>query len=130
MAIANALVQLGYAVFMPVGQNHRYDLLLDLGDRFLRVQCKTGRLKRGVIQFNTVSTRGNRSSVYRRGYQGQVDAFAVHCPQNHANYLVPIEVLPTGIGSLRLAPTRNGQERGISWAADYALPDYRDGATT
>jgi hypothetical protein len=126
MAIANALVQLGYAVFLPIGHNHRYDLLLDLGDRFLRVQCKTGRLSRGRIQFNTVSTRGSRSSVHRRSYAGEVDAFAVHCPQNDTNYLVPIEVLAKGIGSLRVEATRNGQARGICWAAKYALPD-RDG---
>jgi hypothetical protein len=28
-------------VLLPHGVNHRYDLVLDQGDEFLRVQCKT-----------------------------------------------------------------------------------------
>jgi hypothetical protein len=130
MAIANALVQLGYAVFLPIGHNHRYDFLLDLGDRIVRVQCKTGRLKRGVIRFNTVSTRGSRSGVHRRSYAGEADLFAVHCPQNHLNYLVPVDVPAAGIGCLRVAPAVNGQRHGITWAADYQLPDWREEPTT
>jgi len=35
------------AAELVFGFNHRYDLVLDIEGRFLRVQCKTGRL-RGV----------------------------------------------------------------------------------
>jgi hypothetical protein len=124
IALANRFVQLGYAVFLPVGHNHRYDFLVEAeAGRFLRVQCKTGRLTKGVIRFNTVSTRSNRKDVHRRGYAGEVDAFAVWCPQNQQAYFVPVEELAAGIGSLRVEAAANNQRRGVRWAADYALSD-------
>ncbi len=124
MALTNRFVQLGHAVFLPVGHNHRYDLLLEAGDgRFLRVQCKTGRLRGGVIRFNTVSVRSNRKDVRRRGYVGEVDAFAVWCPQNGKGYLVPVEDSAAGIGTLRVEASANNQHRGVRWAKDYELPE-------
>ena len=121
-AIISAFVQRGYRVLLPFGHNHRYDLVLDLGDRFLRVQCKTGRYRRGGIMFNTVSTRCNTNEVVRQGYGGQIDAFAVFCPDNGRIYAVPVEDAPRGIATLRLDPTVNGQAKRVRWAADYELP--------
>lgn len=123
VALTNAFVQLGYAVFLPVGHNHRYDLVLEDGGRFLRVQCKTGRLRGGVIRFNTVSVRCNRNDVLRRSYAGEIDAFAVWCPQNQKGYFVPADDLASGIATLRLTAAANNQQRGVRWAADYELPD-------
>src|SRR5689334_10496972 len=102
VALTNAFIQLGYAVFLPVGHNHRCDLLLEIGDGFLRVQCKTGRLREGVIRFNTVSTRSNRCDTVRRGYTGEIDGFAVWCPQNGQGYYVPVGDVAAGIGTLRV----------------------------
>lgn len=122
VALTNAFVQLGYAVFLPVGHNHRYDLVLEDDGRFLRVQCKTGRLRGGVIRFNTVSVRSNRRDVLRRGYAGEIDAFGVWCPQNGKGYFVPADDLASGIATLRLTPAVNNQRRGVRWAEDYELP--------
>jgi hypothetical protein len=85
------------------------------------VQCKTGRLRDGVIRFDTVSTRSNTTVVVRRGYGGDVDAFAVWCPQNGRGYFVAIEDIATGIASLRVVPSANNQQRRVRWAADYEL---------
>lgn len=124
IALANRFVQLGYAVFLPVGHNHRYDLLVEgAAGRFVRVQCKTGRLTKGVIRFNTVSVRSNRKDVHRRSYAGEVDAFAVWCPQNQRAYWVPVEDLAAGIGTLRVDAASNNQRRGVRWAVDYELPE-------
>lgn len=41
-AILNWLIQLGYAVSIPFGNNQRYDLIADDGKGLIRVQCKTG----------------------------------------------------------------------------------------
>jgi hypothetical protein len=96
---------------------------VDLGDRFLRLQCKTGTLRRGVIHFNTVSIRSSMTRTVTRAYDGEVDAFAVHCPRNGRTYLVPVTEVAKGICSLRVTPTANGQRRGVRWAADYELPE-------
>jgi hypothetical protein len=52
-----ALVAAGKAVLFPFGENTRYDLVIDEGGRFVRLQCKTGRLgARGGIKFSTPCT--------------------------------------------------------------------------
>ena len=59
-AIWGRLVEHGHAALLPCGVNQRYDLVIDDPKRgFLRVQCKTGRLRAGAIQVTTCSTRSN-----------------------------------------------------------------------
>jgi hypothetical protein len=123
VALTHIFVQLGYAVFLPVGHNHRFDLIVEARGQFLRVQCKTGRLRDGVVRFNTVSVRSNRRDVLRRSYAGEVDAFAVWCPQNGKSYFVPVGDLASGIATLRVLPAANNQRRGVRWAKDYELAD-------
>ena len=54
-----AFVKHGYRVLTPFGVNHRYDFALDMGDRFLRVQCKTGRVRNGAVMYSTHSVQVN-----------------------------------------------------------------------
>jgi hypothetical protein len=115
------LVKRGHVVLTPFGANHRYDLVLDCGDRFLRVQCKTGRLRGGVILFPTRSTQSNTLRVRWRDYRGDIDVFIVFCPDTGGFYAVPVEEAASG-GSLRLTPPKNGQTHHVRWAADYELP--------
>jgi hypothetical protein len=118
-----ALVRRGYRVLRPLSANQRYDLVLDLSDRFLRVQCKTGRLRRGAIVFSTRSVRSNRNGIYVRSYTDEADVFLVHCPETDRIYAVPVGdsgALKTA--SLRVTAPANGQSKGIRWAADHELP--------
>lgn len=56
------------------------------------------------------------------GYAGQIDAFAVCCPQIERVFLVPIEAVRTTIGArLRLEPAKNGQTWNVRWARDFEL---------
>ena len=59
-AILLRFIELGYDVLVPHGVNHRYDFVIDQGDRFLRIQCKTGRLRNGAIDVQPASVRSNR----------------------------------------------------------------------
>jgi PD-(D/E)XK endonuclease len=38
--IAAAAIRLGLVVLQPLGDGSRYDLVIDTGQRLLRVQCK------------------------------------------------------------------------------------------
>jgi hypothetical protein len=118
-----ALVKAGRAVLLPFGDAHPYDLLVDEGDRFVRVQCKTGRLmKKGVISFSTSSwQRSKNAKGANRSYIGRADAIAVYCPPLDKVYLVPVENCPKTNGYLRLSPSNNKQSAGIRWAKDYEL---------
>ena len=50
LRVLAALVEAGYHVWLPYGENHRADVVMEDGDgRLYRVQVKTGRLRGGVI---------------------------------------------------------------------------------
>jgi hypothetical protein len=121
-AILAELVRRGYQVLIPFGTNQRYDLVLDLGGTFMRAQCKTGRLRQGCVLFNTNSVRVNTQGWFTRGYFGEAEIFLIYCPETERIYAVPVDEAPASSGSLRVKPTRNGQEDGIRWARDYELP--------
>jgi hypothetical protein len=116
------LVRRGHRVLVPYGTNHRYDLVVDTGTRFLRIQCKTGRLRGGRICFSTASTRANTLRVFSRPYDGEIDLFLVYCPETSRVYAVDIDEAASSSGVLRVDPAANGQLKGIRWAADHELP--------
>jgi hypothetical protein len=137
LAVMLALRMARLRVLVPFGENTRYDLVIDDGTRFARIQCKTGRLRQGAIRFNTCSTYGHhqRPGNARRGYHGEIDYFAVFCPDNDGVYLVPIAELHVKTeGALRVEPSRNSQRRNVRLAADYEVgrvairPTARPGA--
>lgn len=119
-----ALQEAGFELLLPFGENTRYDLVIDDGMRLARVQCKTGRLRRGAVVFATCSAYGHHRNpkTARRDYGDQVDSFAVYCPETAGVYLIPIEDLqPKVQGALRVAVPRNGQKRRIRFAVDYEI---------
>ena len=120
------LVQAGKQVLTPFGENVRYDLAVDTGEVFLRVQCKTSRLRNGVIRFNSCSytyhhpsNQGTRK--YQHDYRGQADMFGVYCPVLDSVYLVPVDDVGTRAGSLRVDPTLNHQAKRIRWAHEFEV---------
>jgi PD-(D/E)XK endonuclease len=114
-AILAGLVRRGYQVLVPFGTNQRYDLVVDMNGEFVRAQCKTGRLRKGVVIFSTRSVRSNMKQVHFRDYDGEVELFLVYCAETGGIYAVPVEEAPQGYGSLRVEPTRNGQNEGVRW---------------
>ncbi len=63
----NIIAQLynsGFIVLKPLGDNQRYDIVLDVGEfGMIKCQCKTSRYHDSYIEINTCSTRIN-SRVY------------------------------------------------------------------
>ena len=117
-AVASALVRVGAEVYLPAfGSYGRVDLVYELDGRLVRVQCKTACRIGETLRFWTCSNTGNTPI----SYSGQVDEFGVYSPDTEMVYLVPAVDLPTRACSLRLAPTRNGQQSGVRWAKDFEL---------
>jgi len=120
------LKSLGLTVLTPFGDNAKYDLVVDGGGSFHRVQVKTGKLQdRGVITFKTQTAgHNNTEGTYHKGYsKDDVDVFAVYCPQIDESYIVDIEDAPSAEMSLRLEPPSNGQTKGINMAKDFELTE-------
>jgi PD-(D/E)XK endonuclease len=94
LAIILGLTGAGFDVAVPFGENTRYDLIADEGERLLRVQCKSGRLRNGVIHFATCSTYAHHPNpkVTRRDYHGEIDAFAVYCMSENVRFASDYEI--------------------------------------
>jgi PD-(D/E)XK endonuclease len=116
-AVLRALVDLDFAVLIPFGEGHPYDLVVHLaGSSFARVQCKSGGVRKGCVVFNSNSTDHGRGPGT---YLGLADIFGVYCPATGGVYLVPVSDVPTSAPRLRIQATRNNQEKRIRYAADY-----------
>lgn len=119
-AIAHAAVKLGIGVARPIVPT-RYDYIFDLGDRFLRVQCKSAVRRGEVVVVWCRSRRRGRDGMITRPYTAEeIDAIAAHCDELDRCYLLPLDQCLRRVSiNLRLAPTRNGQRRGVLWARDF-----------
>ncbi|MEW6732552.1 MAG: group I intron-associated PD-(D/E)XK endonuclease [Acidobacteriota bacterium] len=117
--ILAAFVAAGYLVSLPFGSGHKYDFVADDSTRLFRVQCKTGRLKNGVLIFNAYSQSGNGS--VKMSYRGLADLFAVLNPNDDKVYVLSVNEVGITEVSLRFIPTLNRQTQGIRWAEPYLL---------
>jgi len=116
------LVRAGCLVSIPFGENHRYDLVAEIGGALKRIQVKTGRLRKGVVLFNCCSTHGHRGHPNRPYTGNEIDYYGVFCPELGSAYLVPIAaVRATTVGSLRVEPTTNGQAKHLLWGSPYEI---------
>jgi hypothetical protein len=113
-----ALLSRGYSVCIPFGDNERYDLIIDYGNVFLRMQVKTGRIKDGAIRFQACSHTGSKP---RQDYRGQCELFGVYERTLDKVYIVPVDDIGIREGSLRIEPSKNKQSQKIRWAKDYEI---------
>jgi hypothetical protein len=121
-AVLSAFVKLGLRVLVPWEADSPYDLVVSAdGERFLRVQCKSGREREGCVMFNCHSTDHGRGPG---SYRGKADVFAVYCPSLDAVYVVNVEEAGRRGVQLRLRPTRNNQVRGVRLAQDYTVEKW------
>lgn len=117
-AVALALLEAGMVPFLPLGGGAAVDLVALHGDRTVRIQVKSGRVRQGCIRFNTCGTDHGRG---RRDYRGRAEVIAVHVAEMRAVFVVSVEDCPGFAGVLRLAPPRNGQRTGVRLAADHTF---------
>jgi hypothetical protein len=119
-AIAWEAIRRGIGVSLPLG-DERYDLIVDLRPRLLRVQCKWASRIGEVIAARLYTSRRNRHGLVNRRYApGEFDVFGLYCPDGDRCYLLPADdFVAYRQVHLRLAPSRNNQEAGIRWARDY-----------
>jgi prevent-host-death family protein len=122
LAFAAEAARLGLTVLKPLTEHEPYDLVLGIGDRFLRVQCKWASKQGDVIYVRLKRSRHSPTKGYVVGTyaKDEVDAFGIYCGELKRCYLVPIEgVEGMQAISLRLTAARNNQRAALNWAADY-----------
>jgi hypothetical protein len=118
------LAEVGLTVLVPWGDNARFDLVAVINHTFLRIQCKTGRLRAGCVIFRTFGV-GRDGKCYRY-IAGEFDYYAVRCLETGELYLVPFGEAGTSTQpQLRVEPPRPNSTGGrqvarIRWASRYA----------
>lgn len=104
-------------------QSSRYDFIVDVNHKLYKIQVKTGTLKEdSYIEFATSTSHTNSKGTLNLTYSADdVDYFATM--YDSQCYLIPREICGKRNQRLRLAPTKNGQIKGITFAKDYLLKD-------
>lgn len=110
--------KLGIVLFAPITADSRSDFVAEVGNRFIRIQCKscTEASNGDSITFATCSKQWNTKE--RKTYVGEVDYF--YTSHNGQGYLVPITETNKKQKTLRLAAKDSNNPR-INWAEDYEI---------
>ena len=119
-AVLHECAKLHVPVAKPL-DDQKYDLIFDLGEKLLRVQCKWAARIGDVVAIRTRTCRRAREGLIHRMYRPEeIDAIAAFCPDTGCCYLLPHELsVGRAAVQLRLEPTKNNQAAGIRWASDY-----------
>jgi hypothetical protein len=124
--IAAAAVKLGIPVLKPVSAHGRYDLVLEIGRRLWRVQCKWGRLAndRDVIIVKIATSWCTPNGYVRTTYsEEEIDLLAVYCGEIDRCFLVPVSLVAgKHMIHLRLNRPRNSQRASITLASEHEFP--------
>jgi len=122
--IIAALVANGKIVLLPLHDGLRYDIAIDNHGQLQRVQCKTGRLKKGAIFFKTYSVAYRDGKIINRRYNGdEIDLVAVYCPETDRVYVLPIQLVANKTTChLRITNPNNGNAVSPTrWAKDFEI---------
>lgn len=110
-------LELGYTVSTPENPA-RYDFILDVGDKLLKIQVKTSKANGERLAIATCSSHFVNGKTTRTNYiNDNVDYFCTWF-ENEC-YLIPVQECGKTEKNLRLTPTKNGQVKGVCFAKDY-----------
>ena len=118
-------LEYGFGVSKPLFDNARYDFILDTGKRLLKIQIKTSHWideEHSVFVFNCYSQHSTSNGNKRMKYTNkEIDYFMTE--QEGKFYLFPAPEQGMSEKRLRVLPTKTGQTKGISFAADYLFEE-------
>ena len=112
------LTSLGYIVSLPFGGQARYDLLVDVNGKIIKIQVKSSQYENGCIVFYTCNSHYIQGHHVHTTYtENDIDYFMTE--YNEQYYLVPV----TECGKqkkLRIEIPKSGAStKNINWAKDY-----------
>lgn len=113
------LLTKGYKVALPLGEDWRYDLIVDKNNQLLRIQCKYVESTHGVIKVRCETHDGRNYYRYR---PEDLDYIAVYDKITDECYYINCSYLGKdgrGSLSLRLRPAKNGQTKKIFNASEF-----------
>ena len=103
------LMKLGCSVSVPLGDDDRYDFIIDYNGKLYKVQAKTSHeTNYGSYEFSTRCVRYNSKGYYTTTYnEEQIDFFSTMI--NNECYLIPVSECGKKSKALRFEPKKNNQ---------------------
>ena len=115
------LLKHGVQVSRPLGDNSRYDLILEIQETMLTCQVKsTNSATKDLAEFSLTSSQAHRGGG-RHKYS--VDIFCLVDIQNNKVFLYHNEANKTNL-KIRYTPTKSGQCLGINRAEDFTIAKF------
>lgn len=113
------LVGHGFMVLFPATEHAEFDLVAYRAGRFDRVQVKYRSAQSGTISVQFRSIWADRHGTHTKpSDKSEVDVTCIYCPETDACYYLRPHDHGKSV-TLRVTPSRNGQERGVLLAATY-----------
>lgn len=129
----SAFIKLGYTCCIPYGNDAKYDFIVDVDGKFIRIQCKSPMLIKDEnivtslllsLRCSTTNTKGTVTHGYTKE---QIDYFATY--YNNNIYIIPITEIGNSSFTLRLIEPKNyGGNNAIHMANDYKLENFFNGS--
>jgi len=116
MMVAARLMEKGWKVLFPFGENNRYDLVAEKDGKFSRVQVKYVTPKNGGLEVGCKSSNNWTVDKYTTA---QIDCIAVYNSDNNDVYFIPSCKLNSSSIKLRISPTKNRQRLNIRYAKEF-----------
>lgn len=118
-------LEMGYQVSKPLFDNARYDFILDIGEKLLKIQVKTSRWKdeeHTAFVFSCYSqhSTGNGNKVMKYTNK-EIDFFMTE--RDGHFYLYPAPENGLKEKTLRTCPTKSGQVKGFDFAKDFIFEE-------
>lgn len=119
----NEFTKLGYICLKPVIEGSKYDLIVDLGDKFIKIQCKTARPSLRAVNsfyFNAYYLAINTKRTKRFKYSNKdIDFF--YTVINNVGCLIPISDVEGLTFTLRTDESKNKQNKKVHFYTNYSI---------
>lgn len=112
--------KLGFIVSQPI-KPCRYDFVIDLGTRFIKIQCKSSHPTsedENAIQFSCQSTHNPKSGINIHKNYNKEDVDYFYTCYNNQGYLIPIEECSK---TKVLRFSAKVPLKTMNWAKDYEI---------
>ena len=126
--VISKLLEIGYNVSLPIGDNCSYDLLIDYHGIILRCQVKT---MRGT-KYSSIIMPLRRCRINTKGYtskpydKGEIDLFLGYYKKNNSVYFYPFKNSNlTNSVTFKLGKPKNSQVAKINFAYTYKVENLR-----
>ena len=125
LEVANEFLKRGYQVSQPLVSDSRYDFIVDIDGKLLKIQVKTSHTDedKTYLTFATSSSHTNTTRTINRGYnKNEIDYFATY--YNGVCYIMNVNEAASRAQRLRLKPPLNGNQYHIKFAENYTLNKF------